>query len=200
MKMFERYTVAEIMRNDSIASPPPAAEEEVRDFYDQHREEYLVPAQVRLFEILVSDQMLAQKLAREIKSLEQFQMSAFQYTERAGTRAKRGDLGYADSVRFPVQFQAARRMTVGTIGGPMPDRGKFSIIWPVSWLPERYEDFLNVKESIADRLATEYKNDAVDMWLEKRREDTSIKVYDDVIWSLIDREVYGPADSSTSTS
>ena len=200
MKMFERYTVAEIMRNDSIPGPLAPGEEEIRDFYDQHREEYLVPAQVHLFEILVSDQMLAQKLLREIKSLDQFQAKAFQYTERAAVRAKRGDLGYTDSLHFPAQFRAARQIPVGTVGGPIPDRGKFSILWPVNWLPERYEDFLNVKESIADRLATENKNEAVRKWLERRRDATSIKVYDDVIWSLIDKGLYSSADSSASTS
>ena len=197
MKLFERYTVAEIMRNDSIANPQPPTEEELRDYYDQHREEYLVRAQAHLFEILVSDQMLAQKLVREIKSLEQFQTKALQYTERAALRAKRGDLGYVDSIRFPIQFRAARQIPVGTVGGPLPDRGKFSIIWPVNWLPERYEDFLNVKGSIADQLVTEDKNEAVRKWLDRQRKATDIKVYDEVIWSLIDKGVYGPADSST---
>jgi len=200
MKLFERYTVAEIMRNDSIASPQPPGEEELRDYYDQRREEYLVPAQVHLFEVLVSDQMLAQKLVREIKSLDQFQTMAYQHTERSAIRAKRGDLGYVDSIRFPIQFHAARQIPIGTVGGPIPDRGKFSILWPANWLPERYEDFLNVKESIADRLTTENRNAGVRKWLEQRREETDIEVYDDVIWSLIDKEIYGPADSSTSKS
>jgi len=144
--------------------------------------------------------MLAQKLVREIRSLEQFQAKAFQYTERAALRAKRGDLGYIDSLRHPMQFHAARQIPVGTIGGPIPDRGKFSIIWPANWLPERYEDFLNVKESIAERLATENENEGVRKWLDQRRKATDIKIYDDVIWSLIDKEIYGSTDSSTSTS
>jgi len=199
IKQFERYTIAEIMRNDSIASPEPPAEQELRDYYDRNREEYLVPAQVHLFEILVSDEMLAQRLVREITTLEAFQARAFQLTERAGLRVKRGDLGFADSLHFPVQYRAARQIRIGTIGGPLRDRGKFSVIWPVQWTQETYEDFLNVKEDIAERLTTEAKNQAVEQWLAERRGETDIDINDDVLWSTINKELYGQTTGSTST-
>lgn len=189
-KLFEKYSVAEIMKNDSIPVTEPPSEQEMRDYYDLHREEYLVPAQVRLFEILVSDQMLAQRLVREISTIEQFQARAFQVSERAGLRVKRGDLGYVDSLQFPVLYHAARQIPVNTIGGPIPDRGKYSIIWPINWTNEHYEDFLNLKEDITEQLTTEKKNQMVLQWLEKRRSSADIEISEDVIWSMIDREMY----------
>jgi len=197
-KLFEKYSVAEIMKNDSIPVVGEVAEQELRDYYDQHREEYLVPAQVHLFEILVSDQMLAQRLAREIRTLEQFQARAFQLTERSAIRVKRGDLGYVDSVTFPVQYHAARQIPIGTLGGPLPDRGKYSIIWPINWTEERYEDFLNLREDITEQVTTEKKNQIVLEWLEQRRSDTDIEVYDDVLWNMINRDLYASTGSTTS--
>ncbi|MEW5796131.1 MAG: peptidylprolyl isomerase [Candidatus Zixiibacteriota bacterium] len=198
-KTFERYTLAEIMRNDSILAPTTPTEQELRDYYDRNREQYLVPAQVRLFEILASDQMLAQRLAREITTLNQFQARAFQYTERAGQRVKRGDLGFVDSLHFPVLFHAARRVPVGTVGGPIPDRGKFSVIWPVQWTNEAYQDFLTVKGDIAEHLAVENRNLAVREWLKMKRESTDIEVHDDVIWSTINKDLYRTTGSASTT-
>jgi peptidyl-prolyl cis-trans isomerase C len=196
-KIFERYTIAEIMRNDSILPPQTPTEQDMRDYYDQHREEYLVPSQVRLFEILVSDQMMAQRLVKEIKTLEQFQARAFQVTERSAARVKGGDLGFCDSARFPVLFTAARRIPLNTVGGPIPDGGRFAVIWPERWTQETYEDFLNVKDDISERLTTENKNMAVNEWLKKQREETSIEINDDAIWSMIDKEMYATAGSTT---
>jgi peptidyl-prolyl cis-trans isomerase C len=195
-KLFEQYSVAEIMKNDSIPVIEPPSEQEMRDYYDLHREEYLVPAQVRLFEILVSDQMLAQRLVREISNIDQFQARAYQLSERAGLRVKRGDLGYVDSLHFPVQYHAARQVPVNTIGGPITDRGKYSIIWPINWTTEHYEDFLNLKEDITEQLTTEKRNQMVLQWLEKRRSSSDIEVHDDVIWSMIDREMYASAGNA----
>jgi len=195
MALFERYTLAEIMRNDSIAAPPPPDEQAQRDFYDQHREEYLIPAQVHLFEIMVSDEMLAQKLAREINTLEEFQRKAFRLTERAALRVKRGDLGYVDSLHFPTLYSVARRSPVGAVAGPIRTRGKFSVIWPARWTEESYQDFLTVKDDIAARLIRKDREQAVAEWLEEQRAATDIEVYDEVIWSMIDKELYSDTGS-----
>jgi peptidyl-prolyl cis-trans isomerase C len=198
-KMFERYTIAEIMRNDSIPAPLPPSEQELRDYYDQNREKYLVPPQLHLYEILVSDQMLAQKLVREIHTLEEFQKKATQYSERSSARVKGGDLGFIDSARFPAAFAACRRIPLGTIAGPIPENGMFSIVWPVQWTPETYGDFLNVKEEIAESMATERKNQSVNDWMKQRRDATDIEINDDVLWSMIDKELYNTSRSTSTT-
>lgn len=199
MKTFERYTIAEIMRNDSIATPYTPTEQELRDYFDQHREEYIIPVQLHLYEILVSDQMLAQKLVREIKTLDQFQQKALQYSERAAARVKGGDLGFIDSTRFPAAFAACKRIPLGTVGGPIPDRGMYSVVWPVQWSQQAYQDFLNVKEDIAESLTTEHKNLAINNWMKTQRETVDIKVNDDAIWSMIDKELYNASGSTSTT-
>jgi peptidyl-prolyl cis-trans isomerase C len=190
MTLFEDYTLAEIMKNDSLVTPETPTETQLRDFYDRHREEYLIPAQVRLFEILVSDEMTAQRLADEIDDLGEFRNAAFRNTERAGLRVKYGDLGYVDSVHFPVLFPAARKVEVGRIGGPIFTRGKYSIIWPERWINETYQDFLAVKDDIANRVMQQDREQGVREWLVQRRDELDVEVYEDVIWSMIDEDLY----------
>lgn len=195
MGLFEAYTIAEIMRNDSLAVSEPPDETQQRDFYDRHREEYLIPAQVRMYEIMVSDEMVAQRLASEINDLDEFRNTAFRLTERSGIRVKYGDLGYCDSSHFPVLFPAARKIKTETIGGPIRNRGKYSLIWPETWTDETYRDFLTVKDDIAARLTAEHNEQAVQDWLAQQREDVDVEIYEDIIWNMIDTELYGTTGS-----
>jgi foldase protein PrsA len=200
MKMFERYTVAEIMKNDSIPVPGPPTEQDMRDYYDQNREEFLMPAQVHLFEILVSDELLAQRLARDIKGLNDFQARAVQFTERASMKAKRGDLGFIDQKRIPELFNAAKQVPVGTVGGPIRFRGKYSVIWPVQWTEEAYLDFLTVKEDILKQTTKRARDQAILDWMAERRKNTDIEVYEERIWETIDKDYYAASGSGASQS
>ena len=53
-----------------------------------------------------------------------------------------------------------------------------------------------VKENINEQLVRENKNQAVREWLEERQAETDIQVYDDVIWSTIDKDLYASAGSA----
>ena len=198
VRLFERYTVGEFMRHDPVFEGEPPSEEELRDYYDQHREEFLTPAQVHLFEILVSDELLAQQLAREVTTADEFQIRAFQLTERAAMRVKRGDLGYIDEQHFPELYAAAKETPLGTVGGPIRSRGKYSVIWPVRWTDETYQDFLMVKEDIAATLTDEERERAIREWLLERRQSVDINIYDDVIWNMIDKDFYASTGSASS--
>lgn len=194
MRLFEDYTAAEILKNDSLGQPEPPIEAEMRDYYDRHREEYLIPPMVRMFEIMLSDEMSARRLAAEIDNLDEFRTAAFRWTERAGIRVKYGDLGYCDSSRFPILFPAARKIPLNTVGGPIANRGKYSLIWPEQWMGETYQDYLTVKEDIAAELYDVAKDNLVLDWLAERRQEVDIEVYEDAVRSMIDADLYRTTD------
>ncbi|MFQ5453941.1 MAG: peptidylprolyl isomerase, partial [Candidatus Zixiibacteriota bacterium] len=94
LRMFKELTMADIMKNDSIVLPPAPDEETLRQYYEDNAEEFTVPAKVHVYEILLSDELKARKLANEIKSLQEFKEKAMDLTERPGKRSKNGDLDY----------------------------------------------------------------------------------------------------------
>ena len=193
-KLFTEYSMADIMRNDSLPQQPAPTEEELREYYDLHRDQFLVPRRVHLYEISVSDEMLAQNLAKQIKSLQDFQVRAAQYTERTGMRVKGGDMGYVEQALMPDLYRVAQTTEIGTLAGPFRNAyNKYSLIWPVEWTVSEYKDYLAAKPEIQKLLGDQKKQQGFLAWIEQRRATTDIDVYEDAIWETIDRTVYGAA-------
>ncbi|MCP4684189.1 MAG: hypothetical protein GY867_01975 [bacterium] len=183
--LLKEYTMADVMRNDSIAVPPPPDEQAQREYYDNNRDEFLLKAAVRTYEILVGDEMLARRLIRELGTLDEFKAKASEITERGGMRAKQGDLGYIQRDWNPDIFDAAMKTKSGYVGGPVTTGGKYSIVWPIEKADAEYQDFLSIKRQIVQKVVARQKQDAYTQWVEDRKAVTNIEVYDDVLWNLM---------------
>ncbi len=187
LDLLKEYTMADVMRNDSISVPPPPDESAQREYFDNNQEEFLLPAAVRTYEILVGDEMLARRLIRELGTLDEFKAKARELTERGGMRAKQGDLGYVNRDWNPDIFDAAMKTKSGYVGGPVATGGKYSVLWPVEKAQAEYQDFLSVKRQILQNLLTRQKQDAYEQWVEDRKAITNIEVNDDVLWEMINQ-------------
>jgi len=197
IKLYREGTMSEILRTDTIQKVEAPTEDEMREYYDQHRDEFLVPRQVHAYEIAVSDEMLAQNLAKSIKTLDDFQVKAAQYTERAGQRVKGGDLGYFERDRNPYLYRVLEGKPTGQVYGPFRGGdGKYSILWPSDWTKSEYKDYLTAKPDIRRVLIEQRKDLAYKNWIAERRANTRVEVDEEAIWETIDREIYGSAAGS----
>lgn len=194
--LFKELTMADVMRNDSIMNAKVPTEEEMRQYYDSHVQDYTDPARVHLYEIQVSDELVASRLAREIRSLEAFKQRAAELTERPGKRATGGDLGYVLREWFPEMFEAAMAASVGDIVGPILDDGKYSVIYVIDKVESSPRDFLSVKQQIASRIMSNEENERFKQWVKERKEQTKIAIDTEVLWSTVDREKYASADTT----
>ncbi|MDX9858515.1 MAG: peptidylprolyl isomerase [candidate division Zixibacteria bacterium] len=197
IKFFKELNMADVFKMDSMPQPPAPTEAQMRMYYDKHPEEFTDQAKVHIFEILVSDEMLANKLAREIKTLTQFKKMAEQYTERPAKRGTNGDLDYIESKWFPEVFEEAWKTPVGQLGGPVPTVGRYSIFWVVDKVPAALKDYLGQKPQIQSTIIREQRAEAFKKWVDEKRTESSISVHDDVLWEIIDKKAYAATDSTS---
>lgn len=188
--------MADLMRNDSLPKPLPPDEGMVRQYYDEHHDEFTTPAKVHVYEILVSDELKARELKGSLISLASFQEKALEVSERSGKRVLKGDLGYIHKQNYPDLFHVAYETPVGSIGGPVVTRGKHSIFWVVDKIEPELKDFLGSKREIFQKLADQQRHAAFATWVEERKEVTSVEVEEDAIWELIDMNMYAAVDSA----
>ena len=190
MKMFKELNMADIMKNDSIPAPQAPDEGTVRQYYDEHPDEFTSPARVHVFEILLSDERQAKQLRKSIKSLKEFKEKAMDLSERSGKRALAGDLGYFDRRLYPEIFDLAIKTPVGEIGGPVVTGTKYSIFYVVDKIQPELKDFLGVKRGILDNLQKEQKDHAIQQWIDERLKATTVNIDENAVWSTIDMSKY----------
>ena len=193
--LFKEYNMAEVMKSDSMPTPPDPDDATVRMYYDAHPEQFSSAAKVQVYEILLSDESRARQLKQSIKSLAEFKETATDITERPGKREARGELGYIEKEFFPDLFDEAWRTSIGAIGGPIQTLGRYSIIYVVDKIEASLKDYLAVKPQIIGRLVSEQKTANLQQWIADRKNAVSIHVDDDALWATVDKEKYVSAES-----
>lgn len=199
LKLFRELNMADLMKNDSLPEVPDPTEQEVRDYYDENPDEFTTPAKVHIFEILVADELKAQQLKKQIRTKNQFKDKAMELTLRPGRRSVSGDLDYITRNMYPEIFDAAWETPEGSIGGPVMDRGRYSIFWVEDKIDPQLKAFLGVKRTIFNTLKQQRRQELFSEWIEQRKENTTVRVNEDAIWSTIDTAQYAPADTGTAT-
>jgi peptidyl-prolyl cis-trans isomerase C len=201
IRLFKELSMAEIMRGDSLPKPLPPDEAMIRQYYEDNSEKFSEPAKVHVFEILLSDEILANRLAKEIKTLEGFKEKATELTERPAKRGTNGDLDYIERKFFPEIFDLAKKTPDGSIGGPVVTAGgKYSIFWVVDRVEAKLKDYLEIKPQITQMLKAEQQEEIFLNWVDQQKINTDISINDDVLWETIDMEMYASADAEPQVS
>jgi parvulin-like peptidyl-prolyl isomerase len=184
--LFKEFNMADAYRSDSLPQSPEPTEDEVRARYDNNIEEYMDADKVRVFEILVSDEMTANKLAREIKTIEEFKEKAADLTERPSKRGTNGDLDYIEQSWFPDIFDVAWETPVGSLGGPVRTLGKYSIFWVADKIKGAPKDFLQVKAPIKNKMILAQRDSVFKEWVDNNWDAMSVAVFEDALWSAVE--------------
>ena len=198
LRLFKEYTMADLMRSDSIPKPEPPDDGVTRMYYDKHPQEFTNPATYHVYEILLGDELKALDLKKNIKREAKFRETALELSERPGKRALEGDLGYITRTKYPEIYDLARKTPVGTIGGPVVTRGKYSIFWVADKTESELKDYLGVKRDIFRKLSERNEQQAFAAWIEQRGQETSIEIYEDALWSTINMDKYPDEEESGS--
>ncbi len=196
MDKFKEFTMADIMKSDSIPQLPPPTEVDARKYYDEHQVEFTEPMKIHVFEILLSDEVKANELKGKIKSIIQFKEKAMDLTERPGKRSVGGDLQYVEHQWYPEIFDLAQKTPTGKIAGPVLNRGKYSLIWVSDKVPESVKDFLTVKNEVMVKLTKETRDQSFRQWVDSQKQSKKIEFKEEAIWNMVNRDAYTAADSA----
>ncbi|MCP4704383.1 MAG: hypothetical protein GY865_07215, partial [candidate division Zixibacteria bacterium] len=190
IKRFKELTMADIVENDSIPLSNPLTEEEIRQYYDDNIELFEIPAQIHLYEIHLSSEQEALRHKNEIKSLTKFKEVAGKITERANYRERKGDLDYIQRRISQDVYDAADQVQVGEIIGPIQKSGKYSIYYVADKKPAEIQDYQQAKQSIQANMRDERKQQSLDNWVEAKKQEIEINIYENNLRPGIDKAKY----------
>jgi peptidyl-prolyl cis-trans isomerase C len=184
-------------------------EDELRAYYDAHRDDYQKPERIRISRILVDDEALAKRIVTDasgIKGAELWKQLARDHSLDAATKLRGGMLGfvYPDGrtdvpqvAVDPALYAAAAKVKDGElVQTPVKEAGHLAVVWRRGSLPAVASSFAAEHDAIRDILAREKAERAFSALREELRQ----KDVKDVNPALLESLKDSPSEPSAAAS
>jgi peptidyl-prolyl cis-trans isomerase C len=133
----------------------PVTEEEMKDYYEKNKKEFVIPEKRKASHIIVSDENKAKELLKKIKEGADFSQIAKE-NNIDGSKNKGGDLGWISKGYMIKEFEeVAFSLKKGEISDVIKTKFGYHIIKVEDIKPEEERNFEEVKESIRKKIEEE---------------------------------------------
>ncbi|MEW6227788.1 MAG: peptidyl-prolyl cis-trans isomerase [Bacillota bacterium] len=139
---------------DAIATKDvTVSEDELKKYYEEHKDDFKELEQVRARHILVKDEKAAKDIEKELAAGADFAELAKAKSEDPGSKDKGGDLGYfGKGVMDPAFEKAAFSLKIGETSAPVKSSFGYHIIRVEDRKPERTPAFEEVRKDVEKRV------------------------------------------------
>ncbi len=135
----QEYVQKEILEN------PDIPENDMRQYYKSHPMDFIQPASIHLYEIVVSDLKTAENIIERYRKGESFEDLARKHSE-APSKGRGGDLGFVREGKLPDQLaRPAFALSPGQVSSPVKTEAGYYILMAGQNIPSRQ---LSYEESI----------------------------------------------------
>jgi peptidyl-prolyl cis-trans isomerase SurA len=171
--------------NQQVRSSLLVSDDELRRFYEQHRERFLLPPEVRISQILIalgpgSEMLHVREKARQVYGLlkkgDTFEELAGRYSQGQESR-RGGSLGFVRIGDMLAQIQKAiQDLAPGQISEPIASPLGMHIIRVDERKPAQYRPFEEVQEDIRTAVYQQKSEDAYQAWIKDLKDQSYIEV------------------------
>jgi parvulin-like peptidyl-prolyl isomerase len=152
-------------------------EEEIRQYYESHLDEFLMPETVQVSQIVVKSRSTAQMILGQIRKGHSFEALAVQYSV-GPEREEAGNLGTYRRGELPEALERAAFSTpVGRVSSPVETPHGFHFLKVIGRKPSYIQPEEEVHGEIARRLSQQKKQALYDQWVERLIQDSDIRVH-----------------------
>ncbi|MCB0218117.1 MAG: peptidyl-prolyl cis-trans isomerase [Chrysiogenetes bacterium] len=161
-----------------IAEP---TEEELREYYEAHIEEFSQPKQVHARQILVDSAEKAEELRTEIRRGADFAEVA-RANSLSPDASSGGDLGYFSAGYMPVEFdQAVFMLRPGRVSKVVASPYGYHLFLVEDIRQPHQVSFEEAREEIRERLRTDRMREVHDKWLHELRKQANIEFHAELL-------------------
>ncbi|MGE5573302.1 MAG: peptidyl-prolyl cis-trans isomerase [Bacteroidota bacterium] len=164
-------------------------EDEVKKYYDEHKDEFKEPEQVKARHILVKDEKTAKDIEKQLAAGADFAELAKAKSEDPGSKDKGGDLGYFGRGAMDPAFEkAAFSLKIGETSAPVKSSFGYHIIRVEDKKPERIPPLEEVRSDVEKRIKREKAKPASTV-ISELKDASQIKINDkdlqDALYDII---------------
>ncbi len=195
---FKKLTLISELIGQEVMSKSKVSDQEVKDFYDKHKQDFTTTSQIRASHILVKTEDEANKVIERLKKGEKFETLAKELSLDKESAKRGGDVGFFGRGQMVPEFErAAAGLKVGQISGPVKTQFGYHIIKVTARKTGPVVEFDRVKEVIAQKLSGERQKEAFDKYIEQIRKDYNVTINKDALQAMKPEAApAAPADSN----
>jgi EpsD family peptidyl-prolyl cis-trans isomerase len=168
--------ISRLLENEVQKKSPQITEKEIRDFYDSHKEDFIVPTSVRISRIVVKNEEDAKKVYERLQKGEDFKKVAAEMSIDTKSAKSGGDIGYLKKGEINADLEKiVFRLKKNQISMPIPlkDGIHFLLATDIkgSQLP-----FDKISSAIGQQLSMKKQQDALEQYIEGLKKDHKVEV------------------------
>ncbi len=184
LKEYQKLSLISMLLTKEIEEKVGLKEEEVRQYYDTHPEEFSTD-RARASHILVETKEKAEELLRKIKAGEDFGALAARNSIDKGSASKGGDLGYFSRGQMVPEFEkVVFSMKKGDVRGPVKTQFGYHIIKLTDLKRGEPLKYDKVKERLSKRLLSEKQRTAFENYIERLRGSYKVELREEKLKDL----------------
>lgn len=169
---------------EQVKKSAPVSEDDVKAYYENNKEKYVVPEMIKASHILTSTQEEAEKAKGELDRGAEFAAVAQEYSKDL-TKDRGGDLGYFSKGQMIPEFEkTAFGLNIGQTSGIIKTRFGYHIIKLTDRKPAVYQSFDDVKDTIMTSIIRDSQRKSFDEFTNKLKDKAKISIDDKLVASL----------------
>lgn len=170
-------------------------EEEIRQYYEEHKEKFQVPEQVRAAQIVVRSLDEARRLQQQLRQGKKFTDLARKYSLSADAKVG-GDLGFFPRGVMPAAFDdVAFRLAIGQVSDVVTTDYGYHLFKVLERRPAQKRELGAVRGDVERKLLELKRAEAQKIYVAKLRQEGQITVNEPVLQALTGNGPQGSASA-----
>ncbi|MEW6161705.1 MAG: peptidylprolyl isomerase [Nitrospirota bacterium] len=174
---FKKITLIGLLLEKEIESKAKVSDQEVKDYYEKHREDFTPVSQLRASHIVVKTEKEAKKILERLKKGEDFAQIAKKSSIDTVSAKNGGDLGFLSRGQTVPEFEAAAvRLKPGEISEPVKTKFGYHIIKVTDKKVGQVIEFEKIKDHISQNLSAQKQKEVFDSYIEGLKKSYKVEI------------------------
>jgi peptidyl-prolyl cis-trans isomerase C len=174
---FKKVTLISKLLEDKIEEKAKVTDEDIKKYYDEHKEDFSPFDKVRLSLIRVKTEDEAKKIAERLKKGENFAKIAKENSIDTNSAKAGGDLGFLSRDQLsPEHEMVVTRLMKGDVSTPIRTQHGFDIIKITDKKTGAVIEFEKVKDLISQHLSAEKQKEVFDSYIEDLKKTYTVEI------------------------
>ncbi len=179
---FKKLTLVSELLEKEIMAKAKVSDQEAKEYYDKHKEEFATTTQIKASHILVKTEDEANNVLARLKKGEKFEEIAKKESMDKGSAKNGGDLGYFARGQMVPEFEkAAAALKPGEISKPVKSNYGFHIIKVTDKKAGPVIEYDRIKDLISQKLSGERQKESFDKYIADLRKTYTVEIMKDAL-------------------